>query len=226
MIPAQKALDPMIRYAARELGPADLDAVEALHHRAIGPVPHPEIVKPESRAYFEGILGGRGRTIGLFDGDLIAYGILQHDHTPKDGPHQLMKLPAGLEVGRLAGASVRPDYRGHGLQRVLIAERVAIAPPGMLLFSTAAPVNAPSWSNLLSEGFPITDIQMFFGGYARYVMVRDGSRPDASTVLTVDPADFERQRALFSDGWRGYGRARLETGAPGVVFARPLPPAA
>ncbi|MFG1431616.1 hypothetical protein V5F44_12640 [Xanthobacter sp. V2C-8] len=221
---ALSAAQPMPSIRSRELGPDDLDAMEALHRLSIGPVARPEVVKPESRAYFEGILAGRGRTIGLFEGaDLVAYGILQHDHTPEDGPHRLLHLPAGTPVGRLAGASVHPDYRGHGLQRMTIAGRVAIAPRDMVLFSTAAPVNPGSWSNLLSGGFPIVGIELFFGGYARYVMLRDGSRHDPGAVVVADPLDFERQRALFAEGWRGYARTRLPSGAVGVMFARPLP---
>ncbi|MDQ0506284.1 GNAT family N-acetyltransferase [Xanthobacter agilis] len=207
----------------RELGPDDLDAVEALHRLAIGPVARPEVVKPENRAYFQSVLAGRGRSVGVFDGEsLVAYGILQHDHTPEDGPHRLLKLPAETAVGRLAGASVHPDYRGLGLQRVVIAERVALAPQHMVLFSTAAPVNAPSWSNLLSGGFPIVGIEFFFGGYARYVMLRDGSTYDPEAGVVVDPRDVARQQALFAQGWRGYARTRLKGGEPGVVFAPAL----
>ncbi|MET3353784.1 GNAT family N-acetyltransferase [Xanthobacter autotrophicus] len=207
---------------SRALGPDDLDAVDALHHLAIGPLVRPEVVKPENRSYFEGILGGRGWTVGLYDGALlVAYGILQHDHTPKDGPHRLLGLRPETKVGRLAGASVHPAYRGRGLQRVLIAARVKAAPADMVLFSTAAPVNTPSWSSLLAEGFPIHDIQLFFGGYARYVLVRDGSTYDPAEAVLVDPLDTERQKALFAQGSHGYERSRLECGAAGVLFAPP-----
>lgn len=206
----------------RALGPDDIDAVDRLHHLAIGPCARPEVVKPEHRSYFEGILGGRGVTAGLFDGAaLIAYGILQHDHTPPDGPHRMLGLDPEQPVGRLAGASVHPAYRGQGLQRVLIAARVKAAPPGMVLFSTAAPVNTPSWASLLAEGFPIRDIHLFFGGYARYVMVRDGTVHDPAEGILVDPLDMARQRELFASGLRGYARGRLESGAAGVVFAPP-----
>lgn len=221
---ALSVASPPMPIRARALGPDDLDAVEALHRIAIGPVARPDVVKPESRSYFESVLAGRGRTIGLFEGaDLVAYGILQHDHTPKDGPHQLLGLPPDTAVGRLAGASVHPDHRGRGFQRRVIAERVAVAPPGMVLFSTAAPVNAPSWSNLLEGGFPIVGIEFFFGGYARYVMLRDGSTYDPDAVIVVDPRDFARQKTLFAEGWRGYARTRLPGGEPGVLFARPRP---
>ncbi|MFG1480232.1 hypothetical protein V5F53_16490 [Xanthobacter sp. V4C-4] len=227
MTMALSAASPAVSLRARDLGPEHLDAVEHLHRLAVGPVARPEIVKPESRAYFEGILSGRGRVVGLLEGErLVAYGILQHDHTPADGPHRLLKLPVETAVGRLAGASVHPDYRGLGLQRRVIAERVAAAPPHMVLFSTAAPVNAPSWSNLLSGGFPIVGIERFFGGYARYVMVRAAADHDPDTAVVVDPRDFPRQQTLFADGWRGYARAVLPGGEPGVLFARPRPPGA
>lgn len=208
----------------RELTADDLDAVDALNHHAVGPVVDPNVVKPESHAYFETIFAGRGFFKGIFDGPaLIAYGILQHDHAAADDPRPSLGLAPGAPVGRLAGARVAPAYRGRGLQRVLISARVAAAPPDMLLFSTAAPVNTPSWASLLAEGFPIRAIQLFFGGYARYLMVRDGSAYDPEHTLLVDPLDTQRQNVLFAEGWRGYARGRLPGGGAGVVFARPIP---
>lgn len=213
---------PTSMLTQRTLGPDDLDAIDTLHHLAIGPLVRPEVVKPENRSYFESILSGRGLVIGLYDGPLLAaYGILQHDHAPKDGPHRLLGLDPDLSVGRLAGASVHPAYRGRGLQRVLIGARVAAAPSDMVLFSTAAPVNTPSWASLLAEGFPIYDIQLFFGGYARYVMVRDFTTFDPQETLLVDPLDTARQKELFAEGWHGYARCRTDVGAAGVLYARP-----
>ncbi|MFG1345748.1 hypothetical protein V5F59_12705 [Xanthobacter autotrophicus DSM 431] len=206
----------------RRLTLSDLAAVDELNLLAVGPRIDPNVVKPESHAYFESIFAGRGFFVGVFDGPLlVAYAILQHDHAAKDDPRESLGLPPGAPVGRLAGARVAPAYRGRHLQRALIAARVAAAPPDMLLFSTAAPVNTPSWCNLLAEGFPIRDIQFFFGGYARYLMVRDGSSYDPAASIVVDPLDTERQKVLFAEGWRGYARGQLETGAPGVIFGKP-----
>ncbi|WP_234052573.1 MULTISPECIES: GNAT family N-acetyltransferase [unclassified Xanthobacter] len=223
MTTARSAAPAAMSVHARPLGADDVDAIEALHRVAIGPVTRPEVVKPESRSYFQSVVAeGRGSAVGIFDGEaLVAYGILQHEHTPADGPHRLLNLPPETSIGRLAGASVHPDHRGRGFQRAVIAERVASAPAGMVLFSTAAPINTPSWSNLLAGGFPIVGIEFFFGGYARYVMLRDGSSYDPEQVVVVDPRDFDRQRALFAEGWRGYERRRLPGGEPGVMFARP-----
>lgn len=209
----------------RRLDAGDLDQIDALNSLAVGPVIAPNIVKPESHDYFESIFAGRGFFVGALDGaSLVAYAILQHDHAAKDDPRPALGLPPGAPVGRLAGARVAPQWRGQRLQRALIAARIADAPEGMLLFSTAAPVNTPSWASLLAEGFPIRDIQFFFGGYARYLMVRDGTTYDPAQTELVDPLDTARQRALFAQGWRGYARGQLENGSPAVIFARPIPP--
>lgn len=222
MMRGSLAVSPSL--SVRRLTIEDLEQVDGLNRLAVGPVIDPNVVKPESHAYFETIFAGRGFFVGVFDGaELVAYAILQHDHAASDDPRASLGLAPGAPVGRLAGARVAPAYRGHGLQRALIAARVRAAPPDMLLFSTAAPVNTASWSNLLAEGFPIRDIQFFFGGYARYLMVRDGTTYDPGRTLLVDPLDTPRQKALFAEGWRGYARGRLESGATGVVFAKPIP---
>lgn len=202
----------------RELGLEDIDAVETLHRRVMGPVVRPEIVKPEKRSYFEGILGGRGRIIGAFAPDLVAYGILQHEHAPSDTWEDALGVPRTTSTGRLAGASVAPEYRGRRLQRATIAARVAMAPRGMLLFSTAAPANVPSWTNLLAEGFPIHALVPCYGGYLRYLMVRDRALYRQDQAVSVDPLDIEAQQALFARGWRGFARTRLASGRPGLLF--------
>ncbi len=207
----------------RELGSGDLDELETLHRLAVGPVVRPDIVKPESRSYFASILNGRGRVIGAYDGRLIAYGILQHDHSPADDPRRELGLEPGAPVGRLAGASVAPAFRGRGLQRLTISARVAMAPADMALFSTAAPVNTPSWASLLAEGFPIHGIVQRYGGYLRYMMVRDGATYDPAHAVTVDPLNLPLQDELFAKGWHGFARSRLPSGAPGILFAPPQP---
>ncbi|OYX11725.1 MAG: hypothetical protein B7Z15_11255 [Rhizobiales bacterium 32-66-8] len=97
-----------------------------------------------------------------------------------------------------------------------------MAPADMLLFSTAAPCNTPSWASLLAEGFPIHRIVTRYGGYARYLMVRDGAQYDVEDTRIVDPLDTPTQMTLFTQGWRGVTRTRLPSGSPGIVFARPM----
>lgn len=219
-MPAAVSAEPLLTW--RELGPDDLDELDALHRLSMGPMVRPEIVKPESKAYFQSILQGRGQAIGAFAPHLVAYGILQHDHAPADRWEDELRVAADTPIGRLAGASVHPEFRGRRLQRATVSARIAMAPRGMLLFSTAAPANTPSWANLLAEGFNIHRIVLRYGGYARYLMVRDRALYDQTQAVLVDPMDDARQADLFAQNWHGFARARLPSGAPGLLFAPPL----
>ncbi len=107
-MPAAASAEPLLTW--RELGPDDLDELDALHRLSMGPVVRPEIVKPESKAYFHSILQGRGQVIGAFASQLVAYGILQHDHAPADRWEEECAWPEDTPIGRLAGASVHPDF--------------------------------------------------------------------------------------------------------------------
>lgn len=99
MTAGSAALAPAL--TLRMLTRDDLDAVDALNHLAVGPVVDPNVVKPESHAYFETIFDGRGFFMGVFDGThLVAYGILQHDHAEKDDPRPSLGLAPGAPVGR------------------------------------------------------------------------------------------------------------------------------
>ncbi len=202
----------------RALEAGDLDAIYALHRAAIGEAVRPEIVKPESRDFFAGILAGRGRMIGVFlDDVLIAYGVLQHALPDYDDPRPHLGLAADAPIAKLAGASVAQLYRGRSLQRALIAARVAMAPESHILFATSAPANTPSWTNLLAEGFAVRALRPYYGGHLRYVMVRDGTRVVPRAERLVVPADAGTQSALLAAGWRGV-EARSVKGEPHILY--------
>lgn len=202
----------------RELTTDDLDAIEVLHRRSMGREVRPEVVKPESRDFFAGILGGRGRAFGVFEDDLVAYGILQFDLLPTDDPRPALGLAQAGAIAKLAGAAVDPAYRGRGLQRRLIAVRVAAAAGIPLLFSTAAPLNLPSWTNLLAAGFTIRAIVTRYGGLTRYLMVRTGEPLTTGEDVLVNVNDLDRQRELLARGWEGVA-SRASGGQPVIVFA-------
>lgn len=203
----------------RALGPSDLDAVYALHRQAIGEAIRPEVVKPETRDFFAGILGGRGRMVGVFadtagaGAELVAYGVLQRVLPAYDDPRPYIGAPAEAPVAKLAGASVAPAHRGQKLQRALIAARVGLAQPGDILFATSAPANPASWINLLSEGFAIRALVPYYGGHLRYLMVRDGTDVTPRDTRLMSPADAEGQMALLKAGWRGVAARQGAEGA-------------
>ncbi len=188
----------------RTLAPADLDAIYALHRLAIGEAVRPEVVKPETKDFFAGILAGRGRVEGVFaDGALVAYGVLQTVLPTYDDPRPFIGAAPDAPVAKLAGASVATAFRGRGLQRALIAARVGLVYQTDILFATSAPANQPSWMNLLSEGFSIRALVPYYGGHLRYLMVRDGTELAPRDEKRIAPGDTEQQIACLATGWRG-----------------------
>lgn len=193
----------------RQLAVSDLEAVDGLHRRSISGL-GADVVKPEEKKFFEELLGGRGRLIGIEDDDrLVAYGVLQHDLHADDNPREQLGVLPGAELLKLAGSGVDHRYRGKGLQRFLIEERIALAGDCALTFATAAPLNSQSWINLLSCGLTVRALQYRYGGYPRFLMARSGaalsdSLPDQSQPgLDIASDDLTRQSELLSKGWRG-----------------------
>ena len=162
------------------LGAGHLDAIEHLHRLSIGSA-GPDVVKPETRDFFAGLLAGRGRILGCFDrGALIAYGVLQTEILAYDDPRAELGYAADRGIAKLAGAAVAPSHRGAGLQRASIRQRVALAGDTPLLFSTAAPGNTASLQNLQAEGFEIRATVTRYGGLQRYLLLRECRAGDAA----------------------------------------------
>lgn len=193
----------------RWLQPADLGAVEALHHHSIAGMPEP-LVKIESHDFLASVLQGRGQVIGALSGDeLVAYGLLLHQLLPSDDPRPELHLPPQQPLAKLAGASVAPRWRGQRLQHQLIQRRMARADSGAVLFVTAAPGNYASWRSLLACGFSVRALGRCYGGFSRYLLAYDPARPalasvNASTVFAdIDCLDLVRQQRLVDAGWHG-----------------------
>ena len=163
------------------LNASHLDAIEHLHRLSIVSA-GPDVVKPETRDFFAGLLAGRGRILGCFDGGaLIAYGVLQTEILAYDDPRAELGYAPDRGIAKLAGAAVAPSHRGAGLQRASIRQRVALAGDTPLLFSTAAPGNTASLQNLQAEGFEIRATVTRYGGLQRYLLVREHRAGDAAT---------------------------------------------
>lgn len=193
----------------RLLGPPDVDAVDALHRDAVrGMGVH--AVKLEEKSFFLSLLSGRGRILGLERGsELVAYGVLQHDLKAEDDPCEGLGLSPGTSVVKLAGAAVGYDWRGAGLQRLLIEARVGLAGDAGVIFSTAAPANQPSWSSLLACGLAVRALLYRYGGHPRFLMARvdaglNGASPDLGHPgELLDCADLARQTQCLEQGWWG-----------------------
>lgn len=200
-----KAMLPPSHLAQRELTACDLESVLALHLRCTQNLSE-GLVRKETLSSLQNLLQC-SHIIGLFDqSELVAYSVLQRELPVHE------KLPPSIATDpqrpqlMLSGISVAPEWRGLGLQRRLIMQRMAMAPPQALLFSTAAPTNWHSWNNLLACGFHVRGITEQYGGHLRYLLVLEplpdhALYPDLSKEIHA--LDIKRQQELLSHGWRG-----------------------
>lgn len=216
----------------RALGSGDLDAIYALHLEAIAAIDDKTLVKPETKAFFAGILGGGGRIVGAFDDrGLAAYGVLQLELPASEDARPVIGLPQSIALAKLAGASVRPASWGRRLHGALIAQRLAAAREAGVVevYATAAPGNSRSWTNLLDAGFHIRALKRKYGGHWRYLVFREVG--DASVIaperpgVWCDATDTERAQALLAgdnaaEAMAGVAWRQRDDGGYDIFFAR------
>jgi len=216
---------PPVPFEGRRLDEPDLDAVIALHRQVLATMP-PALLAAESDAFFADHAARVGRILGLFaEGGLIAYGVLGLPGPGDPSFADDLELPAAdrARVAHIDGVSVRPEWRGNRLQRVLIGWRIdeAAAAGRSLIVTTVAPGNVASLRNALGEGLTVRALRQKFGGW-RYLLVRDLGRPPLAPSTDgrwVDTADVETQQRLLAAGAVGWKAEAAESGMR-VWFAR------
>lgn len=213
-----------VSFQGRRLGEADLAAVIALHRQALEAMPA-DLLAAETDAFFADHVARIGRILGLFaERRLIAYGVLGLPGPDDSGFADDLSLGAAdrTRVAHIDGISVRAEWRGNRLQRVLTAWRIreAALAGRSLIIATVAPGNVASLRNILAEGLTIRGLRQKFGGW-RYLMVRDledtAVAPPAEG-LWVDTADIDAQSRLLAAGAIGW-RAELGQDGMRVWFA-------
>ncbi|MBX3539284.1 MAG: hypothetical protein KF735_16695 [Chelatococcus sp.] len=211
----------------RLLATDDLDAIYALHLQAIDAMGDAALVKPETRAFFAGILAGGGRIVGAFDDKgLAAYGVLQLDLPPSEDARPVIGLAPSVKLAKFAGASVRPSDWGRRLHGALIDQRLEAARGAGVahVYATAAPGNARSWTNLLDAGFHIRALKRKYGGHWRYLVFRAvDKKPQASGAehdLWSAATDTGKAHRLLAEGYAGTAWRRRDDGGYDILFAR------
>lgn len=208
-----------------QLSPNDLEAIFSLHLSATHMVGRSDLIKPESRDFFERMLAGSGHVIGArLRDELIAYGVLQLDLPPSEDARPLLGLRSDDRLAKLAGASVSPSAWGSGLHNELISRRLAEAHKQGIkhLYATSAPGNARSWANLLDSGFAVREIVEKYGGHLRYILCRDLSVAASldGDGIWCDSADITRQRELIAEGFAGTEWRRRGDGGRDICYRR------
>ena len=194
----------------RIIRPDEAGAVYALHAAVLARTPS-GMVRPDELAHFEQHAEQLGRILGCFAGqELVAYGVLGiHSYTVQ----HLADLLGLSEQDRaracvLDGAASLPEWRGHSLHCVAIAERSALGASlgRSLITATCAPENLRSLRGLLKEGFTIHGFAYVYGGLARLIVKHDllAAAGPWQLVSRVAVADHAAHQAALEQRLVGY----------------------
>jgi hypothetical protein len=202
----------------------DFVELRGLHHRIVEHEP-PGSVALESDAFLRAHLAAHGCTFGLFAGGrMIAYGIVglsgpEHDHVA-----DLLGLPSACrgELALLDGIGVASEHRGAGIHRMMNGERMRLADKlgRWRIGATAAPSNVASWRNLMADGLSIRALARMFGGYWRYVMLRDHGIASVGDTVWIGLDDLALQQVRLDGGYVGLD-VRDSGGVQEIAFSLP-----
>ena len=169
-------------YVGKIIGSDRADEVMALARRVTGQIEDKTTFRPLGREELETFFGDRGRVLGILaEGRLIAYGLLAFPGLSGDNIGRLLALPEkSLQaVAQLESSAVDPDWRGNGLQDLVIRHRMRFALD--MEFSQAmghvSPNNPISLVNVLRCGLGIRALAERRPGYPRFICHCDQSRP-------------------------------------------------
>lgn len=206
----------------RILVPDDFPAWSALRDTVIAALPNPDfyVREDDEQGFFAAHTEPRGETIGVFaHGALVAYAMVGF---PEPGAADNLGATIGLDpdyhpkVTHLSSCMVLPQWRGRGLQRTLLAARLALAhargrPLCMAMVSLH---NHSSRHNLLRQGLHIAWTGMI-DGLQRHVTMIDlqhGLHFDMGDEKLLPSDDFPALQQAGAAGYTGIGEVRDAAG--------------
>ena len=161
--------------AVRRCGPADAAAFYALQNEVRAAMPHPEQFVPDTRENITAYLA-HDLCLGVFDGERLgAYFILRYCGQSEHNYAAFLGIPQA-EWDHWANADsviVHPDWRGNGLQRILLEDALPLLRPGIVgIGATVSPGNPYSLNNAKASGFEIVSRREMYGGHDRYLLAK------------------------------------------------------
>jgi ribosomal protein S18 acetylase RimI-like enzyme len=195
----------------------DAARTHALHAAVVAQTPA-GMLRPDPLAHFEAHTGAAGQTLGCFlpGGALAAYGVLGlHSATVEHLAELLDADPVRLAV--LDGAAALPEWRGHGLHRHAIEQRIVHAHTlgRTIVAATVAPENIRSVRSLLAAGLQVRRFALLYGGLPRLVLRRDlaHQRTPRQIELSVHLADTPAHQRALDRGLVGHACRQASDGS-------------
>ena len=211
---------------------SDLDEAVRLHKKVslgLGP----EIFVATTDEELEMLLGDKGISVGVWhEGRLISMRAVQTDAGWVNESLVKMGLPPDPEMKTAVTdhCIVDKEYRGNNIQFLtnyevesLVAERFST------IATTVAPMNIFSFKNILLCNFHIVGLDLQYGGYLRYTMLKRFRAEESiwtNAHLAIPIRDIKKQQQAMKEGMVGFKLKRMPTGF--TVFYAPMsekPPA-
>lgn len=162
----------MMRFAFLECAPVHIDEILAIQEDAFAHMEHPDWLRRNPREMLLACLGPPHVTVGAFVGTLIAgFAILYFGERTEENLGRSLGFSGEAlpDIANFKLAIVRPQYRGHSLQRCLAAELETIARQRgvKLLCATVHPGNVASRVSMERSGYRFAKQLIKYGGLQR-----------------------------------------------------------
>ena len=140
-----------LRQCTRE----EAETVYRLQNEVRAMMPNPELFMPDTLENIQSYLE-HDLCLGAWDGGRLgAYFILREHWANADS------------------VIVHPDWRGNGLQRILLENALPLLRPGIVgIGATVSPGNPYSLNNAKASGFEIVSRREMYGGHDRYLLAK------------------------------------------------------
>ncbi|MDR1515740.1 MAG: hypothetical protein LBS45_08595 [Synergistaceae bacterium] len=210
----------------RQMSISDFDEAQRLHKK-ISQGLGPEIFIPSSPEEIEMLLSDKGVSVGVWHEDrLISMRSVQTDGDWVNDSLVKMGLPPdpGMNTAVTDHCVVDKEYRGNNIQFLssyeiesIIAERFGV------IATTVAPMNIFSFKNILLCNFHIVGLDLQYGGYLRYTMLKRLRAKESiwtNAHRAIPIRDVKKQQQVLLEGMVGYKLKRMPTGF--TVFYAPM----
>lgn len=177
-------------------GDRDVDGICSVMESVSREIHDPGVFYADDRQFISDHITSCGFTLkACADGGIVGFLIVRYPGDAEDNLGRDIGLgPEELDsVFHIESVAILPEYRGHGLQRCLVAEGEAIAARDGRRFAlaTVSPVNRYSLDNMLVLGYSIVTTCPKYGS-TRHILRKDllrkprhGWLPSRETVIST-----------------------------------------